>query len=301
MLRVSIFRYFPTIPFFCTIRFFAAIPFFAGLALFYACPVFPESQSVFTVRKAVFSDRQLFWPQLEGQGRPAFPRSQSARVPQAGSEPRAAGVRETSSAARIAVLPVTLKDFHESLPCDSCHRLSANGMEFFLENYLKDRLQARFPGFGVDLIAPNHPLLETRLPLIAYLDSLDFPWSQWFPDSSESLIYRPRDRFMKPATRKRLDRLGGMLGASHLLLPCRMYVKATPKSSITHQGGLDWGFSLVFWNVAAGSPEWAIRFSDQEGNMNLDEALDGRMDKSLGNAWDGLPAELGSLWAAEPH
>jgi hypothetical protein len=296
MLRVPAFFRFSALPFFRAVAILSTIP------LLSAAPAFSQSASVFTIRKAVFSDRQLFWPQLAGQGRPALPAEPSVpTAPKTRTGQQAKGGAEPSGAARIAILPITLKDFHESLPCDSCHRLSANGMEFFLENYLKDRVQARFQNSAVELVQPSQPLIETRLPLMAYLDSLDFPWSQWFPDSSESLIYRPRDRFVKPATRKRMDKLGGMLGASHLLLPCRMYVRSTPKSSITHEGGLDWGFSLVFWNVAAGSPEWAMRFSDVEGNMNLDDALDGRLDKALGGAWDGLPAELGALWTAEPR
>jgi hypothetical protein len=289
MLRVSAFRFFSA-----SLVFSASLAFSPSLA-------FSESGSVFTVRKAVFSDRQLFWPQLAGQGRPALAAALPASVSKDRSAPKMQDGTEPAGAARIAVLPVTLKDFHESLPCDSCHRLSANGMEFFLENYLKDRLQARFPKAAVELISPNQPLIETKLPLLAYLDSLDFPWSQWFPDSSELLVYRPRDRFMKPAARKRMDKLGGMLGASHLLLPCRMYVKSTPKSSITHEGGLDWGVSLVLWNVAAGGPEWAIQYSNRVKHMDLNEALDGRLDASLGAAWDRLPAELAALWAAEPH
>lgn len=246
--------------------------------------VFSEPASV-AVDKAVFSDRQLFWPKLAGKGKPA---SKAAR---------AAGLKS----ARIAILPVTLKEYKESLPCDSCHRLSANGMEFFLENWLKDRLHDRFPANTVELIAPHQPLLETRMDLIGYQDSLAFPWERWFPDSAERLVYRPKDRFTAEATRKRMDRLGGMLGATHLVLPCRMHVSVTPKSSITHEGGLEWGFSLVFWNVAAGSPEWAINYRSRETGMNLDESLDGRLDKALGGAWNDLPSELTALWAAEPR
>ena len=119
---------------------FRSLSFTACLA-FSASVVFSESGSgsgsVFTVRKAVFSDRQFFWPQLAGQGRPALPEAPAPAV-KARSGPKAAGGTQSSGAARIAILPVTLKDYRESLPCDSCHRLSANGMEFFLENYLKE-------------------------------------------------------------------------------------------------------------------------------------------------------------------
>lgn len=234
------------------------------------------------VDMAVFSDRQSFWPGLAGRA-PAVPKT-------GGGE-----------AVRLGVLPVTLKDYKESLPCDSCHRLSANGMEFFLENWLKDRLHARFPAWTVELIAPSHPLLEGKMDLLAYQDSLVFPWNRWFPDPAESLIYRPRDRYTPESTRKRMDRLGGLLGASHLVLPCRMRVSVTPKSSITHEGGLEWGFSLVLWNVAAGAPEWALNYRSHETGMNLDESLEGRLDKAVGGAWDGLPGGLAAVWAAEPR
>jgi hypothetical protein len=269
------------------------------LLLISASLAFSQSSSL-RVQKAVFSDRQLFWPALEGKGRPALKPSKPAKAAGAGAKSKAAK-SGGESVPRIAVLPIELKDYRESLPCDSCHRLSANGMEFFLENYLKDRMTARFPKYDVELIAPSQPLLETKLNLLAYLDSLDFPWERWFPDSAEEIVYRPHDRFTSEGVRKRMDKLGGMLGASHLLLPCKMRVSATPKSSITHEGGLDWEFRLVFWNVAAGGPEWALRFSDRETGMNLDDALDGRLDKALGAAWDGLPGELSALWNAEPR
>lgn len=240
------------------------------------------------VDMAVFSDRQSFWPGLAGHAGHA---NTAAPKAQGGEEP----------SVRLAILPVTLKDYKESLPCDSCHRLSANGMEFFLENWLKDRLHDRFPAWSVELIAPSQPLLEGKMDLIRYQDSLAFPWARWFPDSSVSLVYRPKDRFTAAATRKRMDRLGGLLGASHLILPCRMRVSVTPKSSITHEGGLDWGFSLVLWNVAAGAPEWALDYRSRETGMNLDESLEGRLDKALGGAWNDLPRDLAALWEAEPR
>jgi|GEM_PF-2533093 len=280
------------------------------IVLLSAALVAAQSSAVH-VRKAVFSDRQLFWPQLAGQAKPASKPSPESSlkarpVDHQGAKGKpsptngATGSTTSSAAVRIAVLPIRLTDYRESLPCDSCHRISANGMEFFLENYLKDKVHDRFAQYQIDLIAPQQPLLETKLELLGYLDSLEFPWEKWFPDSSEDMIYRPHDRFTNQATRKRMDKLGGMLGVSHLLLPCRMHVAVTPKSSVTHEGGLDWGFSLVFWNVAAGAPEWALRISDQEANMNLDDALDARLDKALGAAWDGLPGELSALWDAEP-
>jgi hypothetical protein len=243
------------------------------------------------VDMAVFSDRQSFWPGLAGHAKPAVKAPPASHKARGGEAP----------SVRLAILPITLKDYKESLPCDSCHRLSANGMEFFLENWLKDRLHDRFPAWSVELVAPSQPLLEGKMDLLRYQDSLAFPWEGWFPDSAESLVYRPKDRFTAAGTRKRMDKLGGLLGASHLILPCRMRVSVTPKSSITHEGGLDWGFSLVLWNVAAGAPEWALDYRSRETGMNLDESLEGRLDKALGGAWNDLPRGLTSLWDAEPR
>lgn len=241
-----------------------------------------------TLRKAVFSDRQLFWPGLEGKGRP-------------GTGMNAKPAPASAAPVKIAVLPVAVKDWSESIPCDSCHRLSPNGMEFFLENWSKDRLQARFPGHAVELIAPSAPLVEKKVNLMAYLDSLVLPWDRWLGDSGEAVIYRPRDRFTSEAARKRLDRLGGLLGATHLLWPTRVKVRLTPTASNMHTGGLAWRFDIMLWNVAAGRPEWAMRFEERTLLTDLDAAMEERLDKTLGAAWDGMPAELAALWSAEPR
>lgn len=275
------------------------------LVLFCAAPVFAET-SFLKISKAVFSDRQLFWPGLEGgeegsgKTKPIIPKPSGAKA-SLGPDNGEAKYGGDRAEVRIGILPIRIGEFRESLPCDSCHRLSANGMEFFLENYLKDRLQARFPDLPVELVAPHQPLLQSKVDLLAYLDSLDLPWDRWFGDSEQEVIYRPRDRFTQANARKRMDRLGGMLGSSHLLLPANLKVSTTPRSSITHVGGLEWSFDLVFWNVAQGSPEWAIRYSEKVAHMDLDESLAGRLDQGLGKAWDGLPGKLTALWKAEPR
>jgi hypothetical protein len=260
------------------------------LALISALLVYaPALRAEIAVRKAVFSDHQLFWPGLEGKGRPAMP-----------AKPKPAKGAAVAPI-KIAVLPVAVKDWSESIPCDSCHRLSANGMEFFLENWCKDRMQARFPDHPVELIAPSAPLVEKKLNLMPYLDSLALPWDKWLGDSGEAVVYRPRDRFTSSEARKRLDRLGGLLGASHLLWPSRVKVRLTPTASNMHTGGLAWSFDLVLWNVAAGRPEWAMHFEERSLLTDLDAPMEGRLDKALGAAWDGMPAELAALWASEPR
>jgi hypothetical protein len=257
------------------------------------------------VRKAVFSDQQLFWPSLAGNGRPATPR-RPAHQPVAVSGAKLEMPAKTSTAGhgetiRLAVLPIDLKDYSESIPCDSCHRLSANGMEFFLENYLRQRMEARFPGQHVELVAPSDPLVAKRLDLMAYLDSLRLPWDKWLSDPGEAVIYRPRDRFTDSGMRRRLDKLGGILGATHLLLPARMHVRVKPVGSNLHTGGLAWGFCLALWNVADGRPEWALDFEENDPAADLDAPLDERLDKTLGMAFEKMPSELLELWATEPH
>ena len=98
-----------------------------------------------------------------------------------------------------------------------------------------------------------------------------------------------------------MDKLGGLLGANYLLLPARVHMRVKPAASNMHMGGLEWGFRLVLWNVAKGSPEWALAYEESDGAMDLDESLEGRLDKALGGAFDKMPAELLALWSAEPR
>lgn len=236
------------------------------------------------VHRAVFTAEQTFWPGLAEAGKKT-----TGKV----AEPL-----------HIAVLPIRIKesDWKERIPCDSCHRLSANGMEFFLENYFAERLRARFPGQTVELVAPHLPLLEGRkLRLMDYQDSLDFPWARWFDGYEQSLIYRTRDRFTSKATAQRMDRLGGLLGATHLLLPAKVWVKIDPRARDQHHGSLEWGFHLVFWNVAKGRAEWAMAFSETGRNLDLDKSLEPHLDRTLVAAWDRMPTDLAALWKAEPY
>ncbi|MBW8890158.1 MAG: hypothetical protein JF616_20585 [Fibrobacteres bacterium] len=263
-----------------------------------------QTQAEISVRKAVFSDRQLFWPALAGHGRPAAaPSAPADRRTSAAQKAKAdvPGKTGQSEPMRLAVLPIDVKDYSETLPCDSCHRLSANGMEFYLENYLRQRMEARFPGQHVELVAPSDPLVAKWVDLMPYLDSLRLPWDKWLSDPGEAVVYRPRDRFTDPPMRRRMDKLGGILGATHLLLPARVHVKVKPMGSNMHLGGLEWGCYLLLWNVAEGRPEWVLDYEESESTVDLDESLDGRLDRALGTVFEKIPAELQELWAAEPH
>ena len=152
---------------------------FLGVLLFTFGSVFAQDFS-YQIRKAIFSKRQFFWPGIQASEK-SLPLNLIAKS------------KATSQPVRLGVLPINIRDYWESIPCDSCHRLSVNGMEFYLENYLKDKLGNRFPKAKIELIAPQFQLLENqKIDLLAYLDSLALPWAQWFPDSSEVLIYWPQ-------------------------------------------------------------------------------------------------------------
>lgn len=68
-----------------------------------------------------------------------------------------------------------------------------------------------------------------------------------------------------------------------------------------HSGDLDWGFHLMFWNVAEGRVEWAMALSERAPGVDLDAALDSMLDKALVGAWDRMPSDLLTLWNAEPR
>lgn len=296
------------------IRFPALCLLFAALA----AAVDVSADNAFTVHTAVFSDRQTFWPGLEDPMTPATlkPGKAGKTVGAKASAGKSAGKgvgdgsgkdgtrAEAKAGRRMVVLPIRIasKDWRESIPCDSCHRLSPNGMEFFLENYLAGRLNRRFPGDTVELAAPHVPLLQAaHLRLLEYQDSLRLPWDKWFDGYTEALIYRPRDAMTTAADIRRLDKLGGLLGATHLLLPAKVWASVVPRARDSHSGDLEWGFHLLFWNVAEGRVEWAMALSEKAPGVDLDAALDERLDKALLAAWDSLPAELAAYWKSEPR
>ncbi|HLP43482.1 MAG TPA: hypothetical protein VK465_18405, partial [Fibrobacteria bacterium] len=157
-------------------------------------------------------------------------------------------------------------------------------------------------GHVVDLVAPHANLLKARkVSLLDYQDSLRFPFDRWFDGYGQPLIYRDRDRMCPPASVERMDRLGGWLGATHLIYPTKVWVKVDPKARAQHVGHLEWGFHLVFWNVSRGRPEWAMVFREEARDMDLDDSLESHLDRGLVAAWDRMPGDLKALWMAEPR
>lgn len=239
------------------------------------------------VRLAIFSKEQFFWPTLSRT-------KSSTKSAQIDSQ-------------KIGVLPLQISNYSETISCDSCHRLSANGMEFYFENYLKDKLANRFKNTTVELIAPHFYLVENqKINLMNYLGSLQYPWQEWFGTDGDSLenpsvIFREKDRWLSPVVKKKIDTLGGLLNYEYLLIPTAIEIHVAPIMSNVHTGYLQWKFALVFWNVRQGRPEWALKYSGKSGLVDLDQSLDSHLDKALGAAWDGLPRQLKQIWTAEPR
>lgn len=268
---------------------------FACLA---AAPAQAQDLITSKVHAAVFGKEQAFWPQLA----PAAAKAKGSKAKKSAKGDGKAAAKDTSL--HLVILPLRIKeaDWKESIPCDSCHRLSANGLEFFLENYLAERVTQRFPGHTVELAAPHLPLLETaKVNLLDYQDSLDLPWSKWFDGYAQDLVYRPKEWMAPASAKQRLDKLGGLLGATHLIFPAKVKVSLEPKARNVHTGNMEWGFHLLCWNVRAGKVEWAMAFTETARNVDLDAALDPRLDKALVAAWDNMPAGLADLWKSEPR
>jgi hypothetical protein len=231
---------------------------------------------------AVFSDQQTLWHISSKTGSGKVPGSRTAKP-------------------SVGVLPVNAKDYHESIPCDSCHRLSPQGVRFALENYFLRLMDSLISGGEVRLLAPHHELVSGhKVKLLESVDSLAFPFEKWFDGFNDPLIYRPGDRYTPRELKERLNRLGGTLGLSHLLIPTGLQTNIFPKRSNDHVGKLEFSFYLVFWNVSLAYPEWVLFFREKTKKVDLDDPLKKYLDKGLFKRLQRLPEELKKLMAKEP-
>jgi hypothetical protein len=235
---------------------------------------------------AVFSQSQILWP---GMKKPP------------------GSVRTTSTALKVGVLPVYMREYRESIACDSCHRLSENGMEFFLGNALRRILDSAYSGPEVELVGPHWSLLQSRkVDLKKIQDSLVLPWERWLDtgegkECREPLIYRPRDFMADQSDKRRLDEAAGALGFSHVFVVRAFRTQVFPKASNNHHGSLEWSWQGALYNAPEGRFEWAIGFSEKRKNMDLDEDLEPSLAKSLRKAFADLPASLEKLLKQEPR
>lgn len=229
---------------------------------------------------AVFADHQIFW----NRWNPASP------------------ARQDSLTYRVGILPMNTSNYSEAIPCDSCHMLSANSMQFFFENYFFHSFKAQLPRYPVELTAPQQDLVKAQnIPLLEMVDSLEFPLSQWFDGYRDPFIYRPSDPYTSRDTKNLLNRLGGTLGYTHLLIPTQFEMKVDPVRSNDFFGGLKYSFVLVFWNVALAYPEWVVFYQEEKKHTNLNKPLEMTLDNNL-MAWlEAIPEKIKSLRAQEPR
>ena len=236
------------------------------------------ARSTVKVNIAVFSEQQAFWTRENS--------SDTAR-----------SVKDLS----IGILPLNAGDYSERIPCDSCHWLSPNGIQFAVENYLREAAAAISPAGRVELVAPQDEMVAGhKIDLINTGKGIEFPFEKWFDGYHDALIYRVRDRFTPGSVKEKLNKLGGTLGFSHLLVPSGFHMRVDPVRSNAHRGKMDYRFYLVFWNVALACPEWVLYYSEKTKKGNLDAQLKQYFDRSLLPALKDIPKKVRELRAREP-
>jgi len=203
---------------------------------------------------------------------------------------------------KIAVLPVYVSKYRESKPCDSCHWLSSNGLEFILENYLLKLAGSGSPHFVTDLIHPeNQFIISNKLNLEKLVRESKLPWQKVFYGFREKLIFREKDNFTPQHVKNNLNQLGGNLGANYLLMIQDLKMNVFPRSSNAHVGKLSFQFYLLFWNVKGAYPEWIIFFKTETGNIDLDVTIDKYLTKKLTPYIHSLPGRIKNHRAKEPR
>jgi len=231
---------------------------------------------------AVFSSQQAFWKQQETE----------ARIRNFTS-----GAKETT----IGIMPVDTGDYSESLPCDSCRWLSATGVRFSLENYLLKAVNQIAPASKIQLIIPQGEVVSGyKIDLLGVIDSLDFPLDRWFDGFRDGLIYRLRDKITPREIKEKLNRLGGTLGFTHLLIPYRFRMRVFPVRSSSHTGKMEYSFYLIFWNVSLAYPEWVLFYSEKTKRVDLDVPLKSYLDRSLLTWLKAIPEKVRELQSKEP-
>ncbi len=227
---------------------------------------------------AVFSDSQAYWQTKSSESTPSVP------------------------PLSIGILPINTSNTIEERPCDSCHRLTPNGLQFFLENYLLEQVSQQTSPIPVRLITPHSELVTgTKTPLLPLVDSLTFPLNQWFDGYEQTLIYRPRDRYTSTKTKKMLSKIGGTLGYSHLIIPTQFQMKVKPRFFSKFVGRLDYHFVIIFWNVKLSTPEWVIYYHEINPKTNLNHSLKKSLDKNLFTWIKNLPYKVKHLREQEPR
>jgi len=203
---------------------------------------------------------------------------------------------------KITVLPVYIMDYWESIPCDSCHWLSPNGLEFVLENYLLRLAESESAHYNSELIHPENEFVKLgNFNLEAIVNQSQLPWDKIFYGFTEKLIIRNNDSFTSTKVKKGLNRLGGKLGGSHILMIQDFKIKVYPRASNRHVGKLAFQFYLLFWNVQLAYPEWVIFFKTKTGTTDLDITLDKYLLTNLTPYIQSLPEMITVHKQKEPR
>jgi len=225
-----------------------------------------------TIFSSIFSDNQTFW-----------------------------NTNNTDSNFSIGILPVNTIHYKESIPCDSCHRLSPDGVHFSMENFFLQMVKLLSRGEPKLIIPENDLVKGLNIGLLGTLDSLNFPLDKWFDNFEFPIIYRDSDPFTSTAIKKHLNRTGGALGHTHLLIPYQLDFKIFPSKRNDHFGDINYKFYLIFWNVKLAYPEWVISYEYMAKNQDLDAPLEKSLEENLTVYLKNLPEKVKKHRAEEPR
>ncbi len=287
-------------PHFDTLSLSVSLPIFMVVLSLFLQPLFAQVGKV-EIKFSLFGKEQLMWPRISGDstGRGAV----FAPVSGVGSEVSASSSKAKDSLSapqfRIGIVPVWVRDYKESRPCDSCHRLSANGMEFFLENWFRQRLDSLFPAAETELLAPHlDPLVKQGIDLESEVDKMNFPIESWSGRKHPGFIYHADERWLDASTRSRLIRLGKAMEMDYLMIPAQVRVRVKPKSRNLHVGDLAYSFIVVFWDVRGEKAQWAMTYHETLKGFDLDKSLAPNLEQAMVGYWARVPALLRSTLEA---
>ncbi len=232
------------------------------------------SQSRIQQNWALFGKNQLLWPQLL---------TDSSKTD---NEP-------SSDTIRLGIFPTWLQHYSESKTCDSCHRLSKNGQEFFFDTYFRESVASLLPNCHVETIYPHDALLKkSKIELETFLPDTFFYFEKILDGFNFPLIYRENDGLIPDDTRRKLSFLCGKLNLDYLFVPKRVSTWVYPVQSNQHQGALIYEFAALLWNNRQGKIEWVSNYREEIDNLDLDVSLASRLDKN----WKSHIKEMGPLW-----
>ncbi len=202
---------------------------------------------------------------------------------------------------KVAVLPLSLTKLEESKPCDSCHWISKNGVEFVLENSLVELCREMESPERCEWVPPHHDLIKGgKIKLLEKLNQLNIPWERYFSDYGYPLIHREKDKLTSAKTKDKLSKLAGTLNAQFILLGQKLEMKVSPISSNSHTGNYQFQFYLMLWEVLESRPLWALKTNIESNSTDLDKPFGNILRQEIIAQLKSLPAQLHAYLKAEP-